>query len=865
MNSDNHLDEIAGKLRQREAELALISSVQTGLLAKLEMQEIYEMVGDRLRDIFDAQVTGIYTFDHETNLEHFQYLFEDGERLYPISRPLNQIRNWIINNRTILLINENADETVENITGDKHIPVPGTRLPKSLVFVPLIVSDKVTGCLSLQSLDREHAFAESDVQLLGTLANSMSVALENARLFNETEQRNAELAVINSVQEGLVAEMNMQGIYELVGNRIFEVVNTQTLIIRTFSDDNELEHWVFVVEKGERIFAEPRPLIWANKHLLKTKAPLIINENYSETANKYGGTGVSKGLPPKSGIFVPMIVGDKVMGSISLQNVERENAFTDSDVRLLTTLTNSMSVALENARLFSETTRLLAETEQLAAEMQTVNHISKAMVSQLDLDALIQLVGDQMRDTFKADIVYISLYDRETDMVHFPYEYGDKNESRKFGNGFTERIISSNKPLLINKDIDEIREQLKSKRIGRVTSSFLGVPIQTGDSPNGVISVQSTEEENRFTEDDLRLLTTIAANVSVALQNAEAYRKLQSALSDLHAAQEQLVQQEKLASLGQLTAGIAHEIKNPLNFVNNFSNVSLELVDEIQDELQKEESRKKIEEGDPALDVALDLDLVSDILADIKTNLTKIHEHGTRADGIVKSMLQHSRGGTGKMEPTDLNAMVSEFANLSYHGMRAGKDPIDADITLDLDDTIDNIPMVYEDFSRVILNICSNAFDALRGSGISDRGSATTPKASNSVNSGAVIPEGPSLKVTGDAVIPNEVRDRPQVTGGAVNMNELSGSPQVTGGGRAHLQVRTRRESGRVIIEIEDNGPGIPDDIKDKILQPFFTTKKGTQGTGLGLSITHDIIKAHGGELDVMSQPGQTIFTITLA
>jgi signal transduction histidine kinase len=865
MNSDNHLDEIAGKLRQREAELALISSVQTGLLAKLEMQEIYEMVGDRLRDIFDAQVTGIYTFDHETNLEHFQYLFEDGERLYPISRPLNQIRNWIITNRTILLINENADETVENITGDKHIPVPGTRLPKSLVFVPLIVSDKVTGCLSLQSLDREHAFAESDVQLLGTLANSMSVALENARLFNETEQRNAELAVINSVQEGLVAEMNMQGIYELVGNRIFEVVNTQTLIIRTFSDDNELEHWVFVVEKGERIFAEPRPLIWANKHLLKTKAPLIINENYSETANKYGGTGVSKGLPPKSGIFVPMIVGDKVMGSISLQNVERENAFTDSDVRLLTTLTNSMSVALENARLFSETTRLLAETEQLAAEMQTVNHISKAMVSQLDLDALIQLVGDQMRDTFKADIVYISLYDRETDMVHFPYEYGDKNESRKFGNGFTERIISSNKPLLINKDIDEIREQLKSKRIGRVTSSFLGVPIQTGDSPNGVISVQSTEEENRFTEDDLRLLTTIAANVSVALQNAEAYRKLQSALSDLHAAQEQLVQQEKLASLGQLTAGIAHEIKNPLNFVNNFSNVSLELVDEIQDELQKEESRKKIEEGDPALDVALDLDLVSDILADIKTNLTKIHEHGTRADGIVKSMLQHSRGGTGKMEPTDLNAMVSEFANLSYHGMRAGKDPIDADITLDLDDTIDNIPMVYEDFSRVILNICSNAFDALRGSGISDRGSATTPKASNSVNSGAVIPEGPSLKVTGDAVIPNEVRDRPQVTGGAVNMNELSGSPQVTGGGRAHLQVRTHRNGNRVIIEIEDNGPGIPDDIKDKILQPFFTTKKGTQGTGLGLSITHDIIKAHGGELDVMSQPGQTIFTITLA
>ncbi len=802
---------------QRNAELAVINSVQQGLVAEMDMQGIYNLVGERIRNVFDAQVTGIVTFDFEHKMEKFEYLFEDGDRLYPNPRPYDKVRERIVNDRQTILFNDEAARLMAEINGKPFKPVPGTRVAISVLYVPMIVGESVRGYVTLQNLDRANTFNDSDVRLLNTLVNSMSVALENARLFNETtrllaemEQRNAELAVINSVQQGLVAEMNMQGIYELVGNRIFEVVNTQTLVIRTFSDDNELEHWEFVVEKGERIFAEPRPLIWANKHLLKTKAPLIINENYSETANKYGGTGVSKGLPPKSGIFVPMIVGDKVMGSISLQNVERENAFTDSDVRLLTTLTNSMSVALENARLFNETTRLLAETEQLAGEMQTVNHISKAMVSQLDLDALIQLVGDQMRDTFKADIVYISLYDKETDMVHFPYEYGDKNESRKFGNGFTERIISSNTPLLINKGIDEIRQQLKSKRIGRVTSSFLGVPIQTGDSPNGVISVQSTEEENRFTEDDLRLLTTIAANVSVALQNAEAYRKLQSALSDLHSAQEQLVQQEKLASLGQLTAGIAHEIKNPLNFVNNFSNVSLEMLDEVLDEVKKFEGERLKGDGEPA--PVLDLDLVLEILSDMKINLEKIHEHGTRADGIVKSMLQHSRGGTGKMEPTNLNAMVSEFANLSYHGMRAGKEPIDVQISLDLDDNTGEVPVVYEDFSRVIINICSNAFDAMRGSiqgsGVGDRGL-----------------DGPYY-------------------------------PRLT--------VRTRRNGDRVTIEIEDNGPGIPDDIKDKILQPFFTTKKGTQGTGLGLSITHDIIKAHGGVFRIQTKPGQTIFSISL-
>ncbi len=321
----------------------------------------------------------------------------------------------------------------------------------------------------------------------------------------------------------------------------------------------------------------------------------------------------------------------------------------------------------------------------------------------------------------------------------------------------------------------------------------------------------------------------------------QAYINLEAAHENLKSAQSQLIQQEKLASLGQLTAGIAHEIKNPLNFVNNFSNVSLEMIDEAKEELSKAE--------DPAL--ALDVALVSDILADIKLNLTKIHEHGSRADGIVKSMLQHSRGGSGKMEPTNLNALVKEFTNLAYHGMRAGKDPIDAEVTLDLDETIGEIPLVYEDFSRVILNICTNAFDAMRGSGIGDQGSATTPKASNLINSGAVIPteSGPSQKVTNGAVS-NELMDLSQVKRGA------------------HLQVRTRREGDRIAIEIEDNGPGISDYIKDKILQPFFTTKKGTQGTGLGLSITHDIIKAHGGELKIVSSTDPTnsgsTFTIVL-
>lgn len=279
----------------------------------------------------------------------------------------------------------------------------------------------------------------------------------------------------------------------------------------------------------------------------------------------------------------------------------------------------------------------------------------------------------------------------------------------------------------------------------------------------------------------------------------QARQKAEDALIELKATQTQLVQQEKLASLGQLTAGIAHEIKNPLNFVNNFSEVSVELIDEAFEELEKLDDSDAKEE-------------IIAILNDVKSNLTKVHEHGSRADSIVKSMLQHSRGGSGKMEPTDLNALVKEYVNLAFHGMRAGKKPIDVDIQFDLDENLGNVNLIGEDFSRVLLNLCNNAFDAC-----AERSRST-------------------------------MREKAKI--------ESEYTPK--------LIVRTKRLANSVEIQIEDNGPGIPDDLKDKILQPFFTTKKGTEGTGLGLSITNDIIKAHGGKLEIQSKPGKTVFQIII-
>ena len=312
---------------------------------------------------------------------------------------------------------------------------------------------------------------------------------------------------------------------------------------------------------------------------------------------------------------------------------------------------------------------------------------------------------------------------------------------------------------------------------------------------------------------------------------------VEEALKELKSTQAQLIQQEKLASLGQLTAGIAHEIKNPLNFVNNFSEVSVELIEEAREEVRRvtevggpgtEEIslRQPAESGEAersrgVSDEAKDetTSLLLEILDDIEANLRKIHEHGSRADSIVKSMLQHSRGGDGKMEPSPINPLIKEYVNLAFHGMRAGKEPINVDIDLHLDESIGEIPLIAEDFSRVILNLCNNAFDAMRSKLTEDGGQG---------------PGNPNDQA------PNSKRYSPKLT------------------------VRTKSDSGKVILEIEDNGPGIPDEIKDKIMQPFFTTKKGTQGTGLGLSITNDIVKAHGGSMEIHSQPGRTTFIIKL-
>jgi serine phosphatase RsbU (regulator of sigma subunit) len=349
------------ELAEREAELAIINSVQQALASHLDVQAIYNLVGDKIRDIFDSQVVMISTYDPlDETIEH-RYAIERGEHIFAPGRyPIRGFRTQIVQTRQPVLVNTNVEELAARL--GQHT-IPGTITPKSWMGVPMIVGDQVTGILSLQNVDRENAFDDSDVRLLQTLAASMSVALENARLFDETkrllketEQRATELHIINSVQEELAQRQNMASIYMLVGEKLYEYFQPVDLSIIVYDPETDLVSVTFHVESGKRKSVSPYAVSGKGfiAYLLNNRQPLLINEDMKEAAIKYQNVYSSGRGLPKSALYVPLLIGDSMHGAIVLKNMHNEHAFNDSDVRLLKTLANAMSIALENARLWEQ-------------------------------------------------------------------------------------------------------------------------------------------------------------------------------------------------------------------------------------------------------------------------------------------------------------------------------------------------------------------------------------------------------------------------------------------------------------------------------------------------------------------------------
>jgi two-component system, NtrC family, sensor kinase len=332
--------------------------------------------------------------------------------------------------------------------------------------------------------------------------------------------------------------------------------------------------------------------------------------------------------------------------------------------------------------------------------------------------------------------------------------------------------------------------------------ALLSVPLMREGAAIGVITMRQSHL-TPFTERQIEVVQTFADQAVIAISNVRLFeevqertRQLSKSLDDLRTAQDRLVQTEKLASLGQLTAGIAHEIKNPLNFVNNFSALSAELTDELNDVLRSVTLADKTREE------------VDELTGLLKDNLQKVVQHGKRADSIVKNMLLHSREGSGDHRPADINALLDESLNLAYHGARAEKREFNVTLQRDFDEMAGTIEVFPQEITRVLLNLISNGFYAVTKRKTENGGSDFEPA----------------------------------------------------------VRATTRNLGDTVEIRIRDNGTGISDEVKEKMFNPFFTTKPAGEGTGLGLSMSHDIIvKQHGGTIDVETKPGHfTEFRIVL-
>jgi signal transduction histidine kinase len=503
-------------------------------------------------------------------------------------------------------------------------------------------------------------------------------------------------------------------------------------------------------------------------------------------------------------LSVPMLKENELIGAIVIYRQE-VRPFAEKQIDLVKNFADQAVIAIENARLFNET------KEALERQTATADILKVIASSPSDVQPVFEAIAASANALLGglSTAVHILTDDTLHLMAFTPTNpAGDANLQAAYPRPLSELPWGAQlrKGEIVRVGDTEVEwgvlPDFRDVARMRGFRSILRVPMLRDGTTIGVINV-TRAEPGQFADHHVQLLQTFADQAVIAISNVELFqqvrertRELSASLDDLRAAQDRLVQTEKLASLGQLTAGIAHEIKNPLNFVNNFAALSAELTDELKDVLMQERLTDKGRE---------ELDELTRLLKD---NLGKVVQHGKRADSIVKNMLLHSREGSGERRSADINALVGESLNLAYHGARAEKASFNITLKHDLDPEAGAVDLYPQEITRALLNLISNGFYA-----------ATRRKAE-----------------AGDETF------------------------------EPVLSAVTRNLGKTVEIRIRDNGTGIAPEVREKIFNPFFTTKPTGEGTGLGLSMAHDIIvKQHGGRIDVETEPGAfTEFIITL-
>ena len=795
---------------QRATELQIVNNIGQTLTEGLDLQNTLERVGERLRDVLKIDSIGVVVFNPKSDLGTSYYLYIKGKRVTAEHFSFEKFRLG-----TRLSARGSGRSWVVNTNAEKiwqKFGAYGDDVAKSFVMFPLLAGREVIGGITIADYEKENAFIDLPISMLETIASNMGTAIQNVRLFDETQrllkqtdQRATELQIINNIGQTLTEGGDLSSTIQRVGDRLREALKVKNIGFSVW--DEKLENIVakYYYRNGKPASSET----WMAgdvKTALRLAArgggrSWVVNRNAEKSWRKFGG--VNEVDAPKSFVQLPLLAGGKLVGGITIADYEKEDAFTDLSVGMLETISSNMGTAIQNARLFDETQRLLKVTEQRATELQIINNIGQTLTEGGELEGIIQRVGERIQEALNVNNIAISIFDQETDHVIAPYMVRNGEQIKLTEENFNlkryrmfirawARAGGRGTSWAIIKDVDKVwRKSWRGAVADDVPKSLVALPLLAGGEIIGGISLADYEREDAFADISTGMLEIIAANMGTAIQNVRLFDETKKLFKEAEEARGAAEQANKAKST--FLANMSHELRTPLNAIMGFTQI-------VKGKAEGVLPEKQI------------------------NNLEKVLTSSQHLLGLINTVLDIAKIEAGRMDVIPGKFSLGGFADQC---MALAAPLLKPNVTLEkqVDESIGFVFSDQDKIKQIILNLLSNA--------------------AKFTHEGKII-----LKV--EKV---DTYMSPRRPGDAGTQGNSSANAPV------YLSTCVR-------ISVKDSGIGISEEAVGRVFEEFqqadVSTTRQYGGTGLGLTISRNLARLLGGDLTAASALGEgSTFTLT--